>query len=113
MLRRWTTAPASSAHIDHNIIGIVVSVVKDVGHLRQMAWRIPGLRILVQCNAIADDVAGVLGQPCSILPYKYCIREARISRVDPNRCRRSTEALGQLVVEEEERVRHQVMCLTF
>lgn len=55
-----------------------------------------------------DELLALLGCQFSFAHSVEMVKQLTLVEVSPNRCRRSTEALGQLVVEEEERVRPQV-----
>jgi hypothetical protein len=58
-------------------------------------------------SAGLDELLALLGCQFSFAHSAEMVKQLTLVEVSPNRCRRSTEALGRLVAEEEERVRHQ------
>jgi hypothetical protein len=59
-------------------------------------------------SAGLDELLALLGCQFSFAHSAEMVNKLTLVKVSPNRCRRSTEALGQLVAEEEEQTRQQV-----
>jgi hypothetical protein len=59
-------------------------------------------------SAGLDELLALLGCQFSFAQSAEMVKQLTWVEVSANRCRRSTEALGQLVAAEEESVRHQV-----
>jgi hypothetical protein len=59
-------------------------------------------------SAGLDELLAFLGCQFSFARSAEMVERLTLVTVSPNRCRRSTEALGQLVAEEEEAMRHHV-----
>lgn len=59
-------------------------------------------------SAGLDELLALLGCQFSFAHSAEMVKKLTLVEVSPNRCRRSTETLGQLVAEDEERTRHKV-----
>jgi hypothetical protein len=59
-------------------------------------------------SAGLDELLALLGCQFSFAHSAQMVKHLTLVTVSPNRCRRSTEALGRLVAEEEESIRHHV-----
>lgn len=58
-------------------------------------------------SAGLDELLALLGCQFSYAHSAEMVKRLTLVEVSPNRCRHSTQALGQLVAEDEENVRHQ------
>ena len=59
-------------------------------------------------SAGLDELLALLGCQFSFAHSAEMVKQLTLVEVSPNRCRRSTEELGQLVAEDEEQMRQQV-----